>query len=253
MPPETEGQVYEVLRLVGGIPLFAGAHLKRLQQSAQMASLQGFLPESGIIGGIRELADANGVYEGNVRLVVGGARGGDMADWAVCFIPHRYPLADDYLHGVDLALMEAERANPHAKTLNISLRARADALIRDTGVYEVLLLNPDGYVTEGSRSNCFFVNGATVHTPPLQQVLPGVTRAEVLAICKEEGFPVVEKPIHTGELAQMDAAFITGTSPGVLPVRRIGSHAFAVGNTLTDRIRKAYEQRVQDYLDLHAL
>jgi len=254
MPEQAEGQVwvYEVLRMVQGIPLFGEAHLERLQHSAQLAGYQGFFPMEALSRGMRELADANGVYEGNVKLLLRWAQAAGDVEWAACFIPHRYPRAADYEHGVSIALMAAERSNPNAKVLNAPLRERVDALIQEKGVYEVLLLDHKGMITEGSRSNCFFVRDGHVITPPAQLVLPGITRSEVMKICRELSFKLSEQAVRAEELAWMDAVFITGTSPGVLPVSRIESLSFSADDPVVAAIRHAYDSKVQEYLQRRA-
>ncbi len=250
MPETGQGQlwIYEVLRLVKGVPLFAEAHWERMQRSAQLSGYAWPLPLEDMTRGIRELAIANGVYEGNIKMLFGWSGAAGAGEWAACFIPHRYPTARDYIDGVTLAAMPAERDNPNAKTLNASLRERADALIRQSGAYEVLLTDHHGHITEGSRSNCFFVRLYRVFTPPVEQVLPGVTRAQVLQICKYLSLPLAETPVHTGDLAGMEAAFITGTSPGVLPVARIDNIEFDPKHPLVKAIHAAYERRVRDYI-----
>lgn len=245
MPEPAPGQawVYEVLRLMRGVPLFCEDHLERLAQSARLAGLTTPMPDAGEWKQhIRALAEANDVYEGNVKILL------SETDQALCFIPHRYPTPHDYERGVALALLEAERPNPHAKVVNAPLRERADARMREKQVYEVLLLDHEGCITEGSRSNCFFIRSGTVLTPPAQQVLPGITRSAVLHICRELALPLQERPIARSDLAAMEAAFITGTSPGVLPVCQIEDIPLHPTHSISAIIRSAYEEKVQTYL-----
>lgn len=235
-----------------GVPLFAEAHMERLRRSAQLAGRTGPVPLEEMIRGLKALADANGVYDGNIKLLMSWADPRGPAEWAACFIPHKYPTREDYAGGVSLALMEAERFNPNAKVVNTPLRERADHTIQAKGVYEVLMIDREGFIAEGSRSNCFFVRSGRLATPPVQQVLPGITRAHVIDICRELELTVREQPAHITELSTMDAVFITGTSPGVLPVSRIEANSFPADHPLVSAIGAAYEQRVQEYLIRHA-
>lgn len=247
-PEQKQARVYEVFRMMQGVPLFAELHLERLQHSACLAGRKGALPIAEINRSLGALADANGVFEGNIKLLLGWDSPQGPVEWAVCFIPHRYPSEADYAGGVSLAILEAERLNPNAKVLDVPLRERADEIIRSKGVYEVLMVNPEGFITEGSRSNCFFVRGDAIVTPPALQVLPGVTRAMVLDICREAGLPLAEQLVGRNELEAIEAVFLTGTSPGVLPVSRIENRDYPAGHPWVRLIGAAYREKGNAYL-----
>ena len=88
-------------------------------------------------------------------------------------------------------------------------------MIRESGVYEVLLVNRESKVTEGSRSNLFFIREGVVRTAPDSEVLPGITRQKVLELISEEGFRLDIRSLALEELPSAEAAFLTGTSPKV--------------------------------------
>ncbi len=241
--------VYEVLRLMEGVPLFLDSHLHRLEQSARLVGrMMNWSPDE-IIESIRRLIDANDVRDGNIKILVQWEDGG-KGDLYLCFIPHAYPPEADYARGVAVALLEAERETPNAKVQNLRIREQADAIIRREGVYEVLYVDHEGFITEGSRSNIFMISGEMVITPPARSVLMGITRQEVLNVCNRLGIPVSEERIHRKELASIDGVFLTGTSPGVLPVSRVDTFTFPAGHPLITRIREGYLKRVQQQLDM---
>jgi len=251
-PGPQQAWVYEVFRMMKGVPLFAEAHLERLQHSTRLAGRKGALPITEINNSLGALADANSVFEGNIKLLLGWNSPQGSVEWAVCFIPHRYPSEADYARGVSLAILEAERLNPNAKVLDAALRKRADEIISSEGVYEVLMVNAKGFITEGSRSNCFFVRSDAIVTPPALQVLPGVTRAMVLDICREAGLPVAEQLVGRNELEAIEAVFLTGTSPGVLPVSHIENRDYPAGHPWVRLIGDAYRGKVNAYLSRRA-
>ena len=72
-------------------------------------------------------------------------------------IPHAYPTSEDYKQGVPTLTYSAMRENPGVKYINTDLRTRTNRLIKQKQVYEVLLVDKEGYITEGSRSNVFFI------------------------------------------------------------------------------------------------
>jgi branched-chain amino acid aminotransferase len=88
-------------------------------------------------------------------------------------------------------------------------------------VYEVLFYNGQGLLTEGSKSNLFFIVGNDVVTAPGDMVLKGITRKYVIQVIRERGFNLIEKAVHVFDVLKYDAVFITGTSPKVLPVNEI--------------------------------
>ena len=121
------------------------------------------------------------------------------------------------------------RENPGVKYINTDLRTRTNRLIKQKQVYEVLLVDKEGYITEGSRSNVFFIGDNVIFTAPLEYVLPGTSRKRVFDICHKHRFPIIEKRIPASELARYDAAFLSGTSPLILPINRLDELRFAPG------------------------
>ena len=108
-------------------------------------------------------------------------------------------------------------------------------------LYEVLLVNRDGIITEGSRSNVFFIKNGEVYTSPTDAVLPGVTRTMIIRILEEAGIPLHYSAVRQDELAGFDAAFISGTSPKVLPVANIGDIAYDVDDPVLRSIMARYD------------
>jgi branched-chain amino acid aminotransferase len=144
--------------------------------------------------------------------------------------------------------MYADRILPNAKVQNSDLRERADKLISDNNFYEILLVGSDKNITEGSRSNVFFIKGETLYSAPDDKILEGITRKKVLQICRTNDIPVVETTIPATSLNQYDAAFLTGTSPKVLPISSIDRVAYKTNHPLLLRIIQEYNQLVENDL-----
>jgi len=114
-------------------------------------------------------------------------------------------------------------------------------------VYE-LLLTSDGKVTEGSRSNIFFIKGQTIFTAPGDSVLKGITRKKIFGVCKKIRFEVIEKVISINELSDYEAAFLSGTSPKVLPIKQIqGLSEYDTQNETLNKVREAYDELIDSY------
>jgi D-alanine transaminase len=106
----------------------------------------------------------------------------------------------------------------------------------------------DGFITEGSRSNIFFVKDGCLHTHPESgNILSGVTRKNVLRFARQKGIPVREEPIHEKDLNLIAEAFITNTSAEVKPVTSIGSTTVGDGKPgpVTLKLREMFRLELE--------
>ncbi len=126
-----------------------------------------------------------------------------------------------YSNGVKTILYFGERHNPNAKVIDNSFRGKVNEKIDASSSYEAILVNSKGYITEGSKSNIFMIKGDEIITAPVEGVLPGITRSEIIKACKELGLRVREENIHYEHIKNLDGLFISGTSPKVLPINEV--------------------------------
>ena len=103
---------------------------------------------------IAELDKQNQIMEGNIKFLLFVTEGN--IHWVFSFISHNYPALEDYQSGILTDLFSAERPNPNAKVIRPGIRDEADRMISERKLYEVLLVDRDGMITEGSRSNVIF-------------------------------------------------------------------------------------------------
>lgn len=238
-----EKQVYEVIRFTNGLPVFFDEHFDRFLSSCKLAGVACPISRKELALLLVDLAKANDVRFCNVKYMVNVSH--DGADFLAGFIASSYPSDDMYRDGVAVGLLHEERSNPNAKVLNMGLRQRANALMEAGGFFEVALVDRNGNITEGSRSNLFFVdaNGA-VATAPLGDVLGGITRMMVMQELQHIGVPVAERSVSVEEISCIKAAFVTGTSPSVLPIAVFGGHQMSVSLPLVAQIADRYQQRM---------
>jgi branched-chain amino acid aminotransferase len=142
------------------------------------------------------------------------------------FVKHHYPSEEEYENGVKTIFYHGERKNPNAKIINMEFRTAVDKEIIEKKAYEAILVDRNGYITEGSKSNIFMVKGKTIITSPLEGVLPGVTRSVIIELCKKLSLKVEEKRIYYRDITDLDGLFISGTSPKVLPINEVESIKF---------------------------
>jgi branched-chain amino acid aminotransferase len=239
--------VYEIVRILEKKPLFIDEHIDRFFQSAKLAGIQSGLSTQQIKNRIKVLIEINKLVTGNIRFqtLIHPQNKPLFLAWIT---PSSYPSKDDFKNGVCLSSLKAERKNPNAKQDKLPVREQADKLIRQQDVFEVLLINKEGFVTEGSRSNVFFVDDKKIITPPLRDVLPGVTRSKIIRLANENKIDVVERPVRFSETGHFDAVFLSGTSINVLPVNQVNDMTFTAFNPVTERMRQLYSDNITAYI-----
>lgn len=245
-----ENSIYEVIKLVDGIPLFFEDHLDRMHRSAALCGevIHKSFPE--IREEIRRLVELNRCRSINVKLV--WFRVNRRPGFLTYFVAQELPGPEAYRRGAHTILYSGERENPQVKAVKTSYRERVRGLREAAGAFEALLVDEDGNIFEGSRSNLFFIRNGRLLTPPAGAVLLGVTRRHVLAICGRLGIRVGEIPLHRDALASLEAAFLTATSIDVLPVASIESIRLSSADHPTvTRIAAAFAGEVAAYLRQH--
>ncbi len=246
-PLQKGKQVYEVIRIIDGKPLFLQEHLKRFFKSAEIGGFTLPVNNRDIVKRLKALIEANRLVNGNIEFLVHFGENSEK-DFMAWVTPYTYPTDEMYKNGVSVSIMEAMRKHPNAKAFNRRLRSEADKIINERNVYEVILKNKEGYITEGSRSNVFFIKNQKLFTPPLSMVLPGITRMKIFEICNEQSIEIIEKNIKFSHISDFDSCFLTGTSPKVLPIKSINEISFDTGNALLRNIMLWYDKKIENYL-----
>ncbi len=121
------------------------------------------------------------------------------------------------------------------------------------GYDEALLLDPEGYVAEGSGENVFIVRDGVLHTPELTSALDGITRDTIIRLARAEGMEVRERRISRDEVYIADEAFFTGTAAEVTPIREVDGRVIGGGGRgpVTERLQKRYFDLVHGRLAGH--
>ncbi len=242
VPDAAAGMYYEVIRLIGGKLLFAEDHLERLRSSCSQAAAS--CPDREMLfDHLQLLLQHSPIRDGNIKLVL--FKRIEKIHIACFFVPHFYPSNQDYLEGVSTKTYAFERPDPTIKRWNEDFRHNVNQFIRQEQIYEAILLNAQGALTEGSRSNLFFIDARSrIYTAPSHMILPGITRRHVLQICREHQFEVIEEAITLEAAARMENCFISGTSPKVLPVNRLDDLQFPVDSKVIRSIMEAYDRLI---------
>ena len=244
--------VYEVIRITDGVPLFLEEHFERLSHSLESIGEKTCLSVDRLKGYIITLLKASKVTNNNVKLVINDFKSQPGGHLYLFLIPSSYPTETMYKEGVRTSLFNAVRENPNAKIINQSLRDSVNEYLKENSLFEAILVNKHGQITEGSRSNIFFIKNGSVYTCPANGVLLGVTRQRIIHLCRQNSIEVHEEDINRDSLSQFDAAFISGTSPKVLPIASIGEIKLDCNNECLRKIMVLYNQAVSNYIKRHS-
>jgi branched-chain amino acid aminotransferase len=139
-------------------------------------------------------------------------------------------------HHVNITMCKAKANGNYINSmlaLNEALSAGAD---------EALLLDPEGYVAEGSGENIFVVKDGIIYTPVLTSCLDGITRKTLIQLAEDHGYKIIEKRITRDEVYIADEAFFTGTAAEVTPIRELDGRDIGSGSRgpITEKLQKEY-------------
>lgn len=245
-------QIYEVIRIIDGVPLFLEDHMERLIKSLELENLNSKYTVNVISDSMIKLIEANNSVQGNIKLILNFHE--NKEDLYIFYIPHSYPKEIMYSKGVNTILYHGERNNPNAKVINSSFRDNVNKKLEETNTYEAILVDKQGRITEGSRSNIFFVKGKKLVTSPVEAVLPGITRQHIIALCLKYNIEVEETYVKEEDIQNYNAAFISGTSPKVLPIKEVNSIIFNSSlNIIVKEIMKHYDNSIKEYINNYKL
>lgn len=241
--------IYEVIRIIDGIPLYLEEHLERFRKSARLTGIKITKTDEEIVNKIYELIKINKEYNLNIKILFNNSLHG-KGNIYFYFVKSLYPLKTMYKKGIHTIFYRTERENPNAKTANKELRELIARAREKEKAFEALLVNSKDQITEGSRSNIFFVKNGKLHTPPSEKVLLGVTRTKVVELSKLNNIDLIEKDILVDDITKYDGAFITGTSINVLPIKSIDKTILnSQNNDLVKHIMGIYEQDMKNYIN----
>lgn len=240
--------IYEVIRVIDGIPLFFEEHIERMRRSSEIVDYSIYRSDEEFFFDMKKLIEINNVKNLNIKLLCVDIEGKGQIFLAY-FIESYYPSEEVYKEGIHTILYDFERVNPNAKVLNISFKEDVKNKLKEEKAFEALLVNKEGYITEGSRSNMFFVRGDKVYTAPSGEVLLGVTRKHIVEVCEKLNIKVVEENIHVEDLDKIDAIFMSGTSVNVLPIATVDEKRYdSVNNNIVKAIGNGYLEEMKKYL-----
>ncbi|MDE2487182.1 MAG: aminotransferase class IV [Alphaproteobacteria bacterium] len=250
--------VWEGIRLHKGGLLFLNAHLDRLWWGLDTIALDIGLSRQDLTAEIRRLLAANRMEHGaHLRLMVTrgekAAVNQDPRNWLgrptiVITAEYKEPSPQIATRGLSLVTSKVRctpremfdmRLNSHSRLMLIT--ALIDVV--DKGADEALMLDPDGHVSSCNATNLFWVRKGEVRTSRGAYCFNGVTRANVIDLCRDHGIPIRPGDFPIEDVRAADEAFVTGTFGGLTPVREVDGRLLpeALPGPTTRRLKALYE------------
>lgn len=252
--------VWEGLRLHKGRFAFLEAHLDRLYEGAKAIMMDIGLTREELTRRLDDTIDGNGMRDSDgvhIRLMVTrGIRSTPYQDPRVVISPatvviipeYKHPLPEVIERGITLFTVHVRRGDPAVQDPKLNSHSKLNcitACIQATqaGANEGLMLDPHGFVATCNSTHFFIVRKGEVWTSTGDYCLGGITRANVIRICREAGIPVYEKNFSLTEAHGADEAFCTGTFAGVVPVTEIDGRRITDGRgPMVARLQGLYRE-----------
>ena len=236
--------IYEVLRVIDGKGLFVREHFNRMENSFKLINKKIPLSYEDICSTINSLIKSKNGMDGNVKLTYDI----ETKEFKAFYIEHFYPTPEMYHDGVKVIFYFGERENPNAKIINDEFRNKVTEKIKTNNAYEAILIDRNGNITEGSKSNIFMIKDEILMTSPTKAVLPGVTRQKIIELAKKLNIKFKEVEYNYSEVDKLDAMFISGTSPQVLPISCVEEMKLDVNNLVIKKLMHGYSELIKDNL-----
>ena len=250
--------VWEGLRLHKGALLFLSQHLDRLYWGAQRIALDIGLDRVALTAEIQRLLDANRMQDG-VHLRVMVTRGEKSAPnqdprnaigqpTIAIVAEYKQPNPAIVMRGLSLFTSSIRCTPAHMFDMRLNSHSRLNLIMAlleaiEVGADEALMLDPHGFVSSCNATNFFFVREGVVMTSRGEYCFNGVTRANVINLCRQHGLPLTLGDFKLEEVLAADEAFVTGTFGGVTPVREVDGRVLPqpLPGPITTRVRALYE------------
>ena len=245
--------IYEVFKFIGKRPIFMAEHFRRLERGLREVEIRCPWTESEFAAAIGELLTRTSFDDGIVYIQVTRGEAERAHFWPENVEPtslaytrrFRFPDAAKKERGIRVITGVDRRWHfCQVKSVNLLGNAMAKKQAQRAGADEAILL-ADGFVREGASSNFFAVRNGGIVTHPLDEhILPGVVRDRVIGLALRSKIRVDERPLREAELFDLDEAFITSTTQGVMPVTEIDGRVIRNGRRgeITGRLQEMFDE-----------
>ena len=255
--------IWEGLRLHHGVLAFLDKHLDRLWQSSKSVGMKFPFSKEELVANIWKTLDANNMTDGvHVRVMITrGIKKTPSQDPrltisepnVVIIAEHKEASKETQEKGVTLFTSTIRRGSPDYLDPRLNCHSKlheVQALIQaiEAGADEALMLDIHGFVATCNATNFFIVRNNEVWTSTGQYCMNGITRGNVIEICKNNKIPCYQKDFSLFDVYGADEAFVTGTFGGLTPVTKIDGRIIGDGNfgTMTRKLSDLYESLIEN-------
>lgn len=253
--------IWEGLRVHRGRLAFLDMHLARLFEAAKAIDLDIGLDRAALTAALYRTLAANHMTEGvHVRLMITrGLKSTPYQDPRACIGPatvviipeYKLPRPETLTRGVRLFTVHVRRGAPDVQDPKLNSHSKLNcitACIQATkaGADEALMLDPHGFVATCNSTHFFIVRRGEVWTSTGKYCIAGITRANVLSLCRQAGIPAIEKDFSLTDVYGADEAFVTGTFAGIAPVTEVdGRKLTAARGPMVERLQRLYLELIE--------
>ena len=243
--------VYEGFGLLDGQLVDFIYHMQRLERSLSELSIPLTFTVDEMFHALMVLIEKNDVQSGFLYLHVTRGAGDRAFHYHNQYVPNIFAFtqgekfaADDRPPTIELLTYPDLRwARRDIKSTNLLAQVMAKQAANQSGAYEALMVDANGFVTEAGSSSFFFIKDNALYVRPVtQEILHGITRQTMLRVAKDHGISLIERKYHLNEALAADEALITASSIYVLPVGKIDGNAIGSGKAgaFTLALREGY-------------
>jgi branched-chain amino acid aminotransferase len=252
--------VWEGIRLHHGQFAFLDQHLDRLYEAAKAISLDIGKTKAEMAAELHRTVRANRMEDGvHIRLMVTRGRKKSpfqdprlsvFGSTIVVMAEHKEASEATFEAGLKLFTVHVHRGAPDVQDPKLNSHSKLNCIVAmiqsiEAGADEALMLDPHGFVSTCNSTNFFIVRKGEVWTSTGDYAMKGITRGNVVKVCREAGIPVFEKNFSLVEAYGADEAFVTGTFGAQTPVSSIDGRPISDGpGPMTRRIRDLYRALV---------
>lgn len=249
--------IWEGLRVHKGKIAFLDQHLKRLYEGAKAIDMEMDVSMEALERRLNDCLQANDMTDGvHIRLMVTrGVKATPYQDPRVTISPptiviipeYKTALPETLARGIRLFTVHVRRGYPDVQDPKLNSHSKLNCITAciqaaRAGADEALMLDPHGFVATCNSTHFFIVRGGEVWTSGGDYCLGGITRGNIIRICRDNGIPVCERNFSLTDVYGAEESFVTGTFAGVAPVSEVDGRVIGDGRRgpLVERLQQLY-------------
>ncbi len=255
--------IWEGLRVHKGKIAFLDQHLKRLYEGAKAIDMEMDVSMEALERRLNDCLQANDMTDGvHIRLMVTrGVKATPYQDPRVAISPptiviipeYKTALPETLTRGIRLFTVHVRRGYPDVQDPKLNSHSKLNCITAciqaaKAGADEALMLDPHGFVATCNSTHFFIVRGGEVWTSGGDYCLGGITRGNIIRICRDNGIPVCERNFSLTDVYGAEECFVTGTFAGVAPVSEVDGRVIGDGRRgpLVERLQQLYLELIEN-------